>query len=303
MMMGGVGNDTYFVDDAGRRGGRGRRRGQRRGVSPSVNYGLPANVENLILQGIADLQGYGNDQVNVIYGNTGNNLLNGCGRRRPHGRRRRQRYLFRRRHQRRRRSRSPARATTRCFRPAHYGLAADVETLVLQGSADLQGYGNNQANTLYGNTGNNLLNGAGGADTMWAGSATTPTSSTMPAMQWSRTPTKAPMRCFPRSTSSCRPTWKRWCCRAAPMSTAPAMPSPTVIFGNSGDNRLDGQGNADTLTGNAGNDTFVFIVGQGQRRRCRRLRRQRRGGGRFAAVHRLRRGRDLHQHRPHATGR
>ena len=35
------------------------------------------------------------------------------------------------------------------------------------------------------------------------------------------------------------------------------------MFGNSGDNRLDGQGNADTLTGNAGNDTFVFIIGQG----------------------------------------
>ena len=36
-----------------------------------------------------------------------------------------------------------------------------------------------------------------------------------------------------------------------------------AMFGNSGDNRLDGQGNADTLTGNAGNDTFVFIIGQG----------------------------------------
>ena len=40
---------------------------------------------------------------------------------------------------------------------------------MLQGSADLQGYGNNQANTLYGNTGNNLLNGAGGADAMYGG--------------------------------------------------------------------------------------------------------------------------------------
>ena len=55
------------------------------------------------------------------------------------------------------------------FSTAHYGLAANVETLVLQGSADLQGYGNNQANTLYGNGGNNLLNGAGGGDTMYGG--------------------------------------------------------------------------------------------------------------------------------------
>jgi Ca2+-binding RTX toxin-like protein len=35
------------------------------------------------------------------------------------------------------------------------------------------------------------------------------------------------------------------------------------LFGDSSDNVLDGQGNADTLTGNAGNDTFVFNVGQG----------------------------------------
>ena len=55
------------------------------------------------------------------------------------------------------------------FSTAHYGLAADVETLILLGSADLQGYGNNQVNTIYGNAGNNLLNGAGGADLMVGG--------------------------------------------------------------------------------------------------------------------------------------
>jgi len=35
------------------------------------------------------------------------------------------------------------------------------------------------------------------------------------------------------------------------------------MFGNSGDNRLDGGFGADVLTGNAGNDTFVFRQGQG----------------------------------------
>jgi Ca2+-binding RTX toxin-like protein len=34
------------------------------------------------------------------------------------------------------------------------------------------------------------------------------------------------------------------------------------IFGNSGNDTLDGQGAADVLTGNAGNDTFVFNIGQ-----------------------------------------
>src|SRR4051812_6736493 len=35
------------------------------------------------------------------------------------------------------------------------------------------------------------------------------------------------------------------------------------MYGNSGNNILDGGGGADALTGNAGNDTFVFHAGQG----------------------------------------
>jgi Ca2+-binding RTX toxin-like protein len=69
------------------------------------------------------------------------------------------------------------------FATAHFVLPADVETLVLQGSADLQGYGNSLANALFGNSGNNLLDGRGGAITWPAGPATTSISSTMAAMR------------------------------------------------------------------------------------------------------------------------
>ena len=48
-------------------------------------------------------------------------------------------------------------------------LPANVETLVLQGSADLQGYGNDLPNKLLGNSGNNLLDGRAGADIMAGG--------------------------------------------------------------------------------------------------------------------------------------
>ena len=40
------------------------------------------------------------------------------------------------------------------YSTAHFRLAANVDYLVLQGSADLQGYGNSLSNVLYGNTGN-----------------------------------------------------------------------------------------------------------------------------------------------------
>ena len=38
---------------------------------------LSDDVENLVLRGSADLQGYGNSLSNALYGNSGNNILNG----------------------------------------------------------------------------------------------------------------------------------------------------------------------------------------------------------------------------------
>ena len=63
-----------------------------------------------------------------------------------------------------------------------YTLGAALETLILTGAAAIDGTGNPVANILFGNSGANILNGGAGADTMTAASATTPTSSTMPAI-------------------------------------------------------------------------------------------------------------------------
>jgi len=162
MMVGGEGNDAYFVDDAGD------------GVHENANEGfdtvystahlvLGANVENLVLQGNADLQGYGNGLSNAIYGNAGSNLLDGRGGADlmaggdgndvyfvddagdgVHE--------------------NANEGIDTVFSTAHFRLSADVENLVLQGSADLQGYGNEQANAVYGNSGRNLIDGGGGQD-------------------------------------------------------------------------------------------------------------------------------------------
>ena len=43
----------------------------------SIDYRLTANVDNLVMQGGADLQGFGNGEVNAIIGNSGNNILDG----------------------------------------------------------------------------------------------------------------------------------------------------------------------------------------------------------------------------------
>ena len=95
------GNDTYFVDNAGdavtESGGQGTD-----AVFASVNYGLTANVETLVLQGGADLQGFGNALANTIFGNS---------RQQPHRRRRWRRY-----HDRRRSATTPISSTTPAIR-------------------------------------------------------------------------------------------------------------------------------------------------------------------------------------------
>ncbi|MGI9212831.1 MAG: calcium-binding protein, partial [Methylococcaceae bacterium] len=46
-------------------------------VKSSVTYTLTPNVENLTLTGLADINGTGSDDANLIQGNDGNNLLDG----------------------------------------------------------------------------------------------------------------------------------------------------------------------------------------------------------------------------------
>ncbi len=78
-LIGGGGNDVYMVDNTRDRvvESAGRTAGSQDVVKSSVNYTLPANVENLELTGLANLQGTGSDGKNLIIGNGGDNLLNG----------------------------------------------------------------------------------------------------------------------------------------------------------------------------------------------------------------------------------
>ena len=125
-------------------------------------------MEYLVLQGSADLQGYGNSPSNAIVGNTGNNLLNGeAGADAMYGGAGNDVYFV-----------DDAgdvvienanEGNDTVYASIDYGLTANVDNLILQGSANLQAYGNNGVNALFGNSGNNILNGEGGADHMFGG--------------------------------------------------------------------------------------------------------------------------------------
>ena len=75
-MEGGLGNDEYFVDNAGDQVVENPDGGMDT-IYSSVSYEMPAEVERLVLTGTANINGYGNDYGNEIYGNAGDNTLLG----------------------------------------------------------------------------------------------------------------------------------------------------------------------------------------------------------------------------------
>ncbi|WP_139204271.1 calcium-binding protein [Azotobacter beijerinckii] len=79
LMIGGVGGDTYYVDSALDRV---IENPSTTGWYPDkvmsmVSYGLGANLENLTLLSISNINGTGNELSNTLTGNSGNNLIDG----------------------------------------------------------------------------------------------------------------------------------------------------------------------------------------------------------------------------------
>jgi Ca2+-binding RTX toxin-like protein len=77
-MIGGTGNDTYLVDSTRDRVVEALNAGTDT-ILTTVTYTLPANVENLTLQGTRTINGTGNGLNNRITGNSVANRINGGG--------------------------------------------------------------------------------------------------------------------------------------------------------------------------------------------------------------------------------
>ena len=227
----------------------------------TAHYALGANVENLVLQGSADLQGYGNDLANVLVGNTGNNILNGgTGADLMIGGAGNDAYFV---------DGGDAvienasEGTDFVFSTTHYGLSANVENLVLLGSDDLQGYGNELGNALYGNTGNNILNGEGGADVMRGGAGNDIYFVDDPGDLVFEGLNQGTDVVFSTANYTLLANVETLVLQGSGNLSGTGNSGANGIGGNSGNNILDGGAGADVLVGNAGNDTFVFHAGQG----------------------------------------
>ena len=268
-MVGGAGNDTYFVDNSNDVVFENANEGSD-AVLSTAHYRLSANVETLVLQGHADLQGYGNSDANTLYGNAGNNLLNGeAGADRMVGGAGNDTYfvdnsndvVFE----------NANEGNDAVFSTAHYRLSANVETLVLQGNADLQGYGNSDANTLYGNAGNNLLNGEAGADRMVGGAGNDTYFVDDSGDLVFENANEGTDAVFATVNYTLTANVETLVLQGAGDLSGTGNALDNKVYGNAGDNALNGGAGADmlnggaghdTLTGGTGNDTFVFGVGQ-----------------------------------------
>jgi len=260
VMRGGVGNDVYVVDNAGdqviENAGEGND-----AVFSTAHLVLSADVETLVLQGSADLQGYGNSLANVLFGNAGGNLLDGrAGADYMAGGAGNDIYFV-----------DDAgdmvvenagEGNDAIFSTVHLALPANVEILVLQGSADLQGYGNGDVNLLYGNAGSNLLDGRGGADAMFGGAGNDVYFVDDAGDMVVENASEGSDAVFSTIDYTLTANVETLVLQGSGNLAATGNGLGNALYGNSGNNTLDGGVAADLLTGNAGDDAFVFHVGE-----------------------------------------
>jgi len=261
-MIGGTGNDTYYVDNAGdvitENPGEGTDL-----VFSSVSYTLPANVEYLTLTGTANINATGNGLVNILTGNDGNNVLDGKGGADTMiGGLGDDTYVVN----------NALDVVIENSGQGHdliqssvsYTLSSNVEDLLLTGTSNIKGFGNDLDNALTGNSGNNSLDGGLGADTMAGGLGNDTYFVDNAGDVVTENPGEGTDIVLSSITYALPENVENLTLTGTANINATGNELNNTIIGNSGDNIIDGGAGADLMKGGLGNDTY-YVDNAGDR--------------------------------------
>lgn len=175
-LKGGTGDDTYRVGHKDAQIIELDGEGDEDTVESTVSWTLGDNLENLTLLGKAAINGTGNELANLLIGNDGNNILDGglntINFDTLRGGKGNDTYIVRNEDDVVEENDKEGTDTVRAH--ISHSLSDFVENLTLEDSADIEdanidGTGNDLANTITGNAGNNILDGKGGVDKLIGG--------------------------------------------------------------------------------------------------------------------------------------
>ena len=275
-MVGGLGDDTYVVDVAGDVVTELANEGTDT-VQTGISYSLGANVENLILTGSAAVNGVGNSLNNVLIGNgAANRLEGGAGNDTLDGRGGIDTLVgglgddtyivdlagdvI---------TELASQGTDTVKASFTYSLGANLENLILTGTAAINGTGNSANNIMMGNNAANRLDGGLGADTMAGGVGDDSyvvdnvgdivTELTNEGVDRVEASISYTLSASVENLTLTGPGAINGTGNSANNAIA-GNSAANILNGGAGNDVLDGAGGVDTLIGGLGDDVFVIDV-------------------------------------------
>jgi Ca2+-binding RTX toxin-like protein len=250
VLTGGVGNDTYYVDNTGDVVTESTGEGTDT-VNSTITYTLAdkPDLENLTLMGSTAINGTGNELDNVLTGNSGANALTGGAGNDTYVVGAGDTVV------------ENANEGTDMVQSAQtYTLASlgNVENLTLTGNNVINGTGNDLDNVLTGNDKDNVLDGGPGADTLIGGER----NDTYVVDNAGDVVVENSGEGFNDQVNSSVTYTLSANVENLTLTGSSAIngmgnSAANVLTGNSADNVLDGGAGSDTLQGDAGNDTYI----------------------------------------------